>query len=289
LPLQAYYTPAQLMSIGFATIWLLGLVALAFLAWRLGIGRVGSAALAWLLLFLLPVSGIVPIGGAAIAERYLYLPSVGFVLVVSLFLDRLDRPPAARIALVLAATTLLGAFAWISVDRSRVWRDEISLFSDLVRTTPELVSPHYNLGSAYLAKGRHAEAIEELEQAVRMLPEAWRYHTNLGLAYLGAGREVDALRAEQRAVEIDPGAHEAWDNLGLVLTVMGRWEAAIAACRRSIAIRGDNPVPRLNLVVALFRSGRVDDARAELRTLERLSPGHARRALVAIGGAPQRR
>lgn len=288
-PLQAYYTQAQLMSTGAALVWFLGPILVTGLAWRIGAGRIWLAALAWLLLFLLPVSGIVPIGGAAIAERYLYLPSVGFVLAAGLLFDRLGGSPAARSARVLAATVILGALLWISVDRSRVWRDEITLFSDVTRTTPSLASPHYNLGTAYLDLGRHAEAVAELEQAVRLLPDHARFHTNLGLAYLHAGRNVDALRAQRRALDIDPSTLEAWDNLGLVLIVMERWDEAIAACRRSIEIRSDNPIPRLNLVVALSRSGHEDDAKVELAALERLSPEHARRARAALATMEQQR
>ena len=288
-PLRGYYTDQQLMTAGAALIWLLALILVAAVAWRAGRGRGWLAALMWVLLFLLPVSGIVPIGGAALAERYLYLPSAGFVLAVAMLLERVGRSRATRTVRTVAMAALLGVLLWISVDRSRVWRNDIVLYTDLTRTTPNLVSPHYNLGTAYLGQGRFEEAATHLEQAVQLRPDVARFRNNLGLAYLRSGRDADALAALRRAVEIDAGAWEAWDNIGLVLIRAGRLDEGIAACRRSMAIRGDNPVPRLNLIVALGRAGRAAEAAAELVQLERISPEHARRARAALAASAQPR
>jgi hypothetical protein len=281
-PLSGYYTPEQLMPTWVAVVWVAGFAALSVAMMRTSYDRRWVAWVGWVVVFLVPVSGVVPIGGAPLAERYLYVPSAGFAILAGMLIALRPRRAGGRLALLGMAFAILVAFGGMTLTRSRVWKDDLTLYRDLLRTTPGLVSAHYNLGTKLIETGDLEAAIFHLEQAVGLAPDQALFTNNLGLAYFRAGRSTEALATYRRALELDPTMWEAWDGISAVLIRAGRLEEGIEACRRSISIRPENPTAHLNLIVGLARSGRHDEARAELDVLERLSPEFAARGRAAL-------
>jgi len=281
-PLNGYYTREQLMPTWAALIWVVMFVVVTAGMMRTSFNRRWVAWVGWTVVFLVPVSGIVPIGGAPLAERYLYVSSAGFAILAGMLFEVLRRSVAGWRGALGVAIAILGVFGWMTLSRSTVWKNDVALYSDLLRTTPSLVSAHYNLGSKLIETGNLEEAIVHLEHAFRLQPDQALFANNLGLAYLRAGRSAEALAAYRRALEIDPATWEAWDGVSVVLIGAGRLDEGIDACRRSIAIHPQNPNAHLNLLVALARSGRRAEAQAELATLARLSPEAAERGRAAL-------
>lgn len=153
---------------------------LAAAAWR-GMGRREIVLpLAFVFAFLLPVLRADAIGGSNFAERYLYLPSVGFVWLVGLLVSRLDRVPARRI---LAATgiAVIAALGTAAAMRAAIYRDDRTLFAAAVRENPGSEIAHNNLGMALYAEGRLPEAEREYREALRLLPRAVAPLANLAV------------------------------------------------------------------------------------------------------------
>ena len=138
--------------------------------------KAGSAlwfAIAWVLVTLLPVLYIKGVGANVFAERYLYLPSVGFCFGAAHgFHESTQRLPGqyvngARGALV----ALLLLFSAQTVWRAEVWEDEITLFSDTLAKSPSVYLIRNFLGIAFLEKGRLAEAREQFVANQRLEPD----------------------------------------------------------------------------------------------------------------------
>ena len=156
------------------------LVGLALTAWR-GMGRRELVLpLAFLFAFLLPVLRADTIGGSNFAERYLYLPSVGFAWLVGLLASRLAQVPARRILAVsgIAAIAALGTAAAM---RAAIYRDDRTLFAAAVRENPGSEIAHNNLGMALYAQGHLAAAEREYREARRLLPAAVAPLANLAV------------------------------------------------------------------------------------------------------------
>ncbi len=156
---------------------LAALVGLALTAWR-GTGRREIVLpLAFLFAFLLPVLRADAIGGSNFAERYLYLPSVGFAWLVGLLVIRLRRRPVLAVAgiLVIAGLGLAAAV------RAAIYRDDRALFSAAVRENPGSEIAHNNLGMALYSQGHLEEAEREYREAQRLLPAAVAPLANLAV------------------------------------------------------------------------------------------------------------
>jgi tetratricopeptide (TPR) repeat protein len=133
---------------------------------------------------LLPAFYIPALGEHTFAERYLYLPSTGFVIIVSMGLCRIASLDALRgravpimLSVVIVMTALYSAG---TIKRNPVWKDSLTLWSDTVKKSPDSHGVHNNLGYSYYKKGRMDEAIEEYISALRIYPNFAEAHNNLG-------------------------------------------------------------------------------------------------------------
>jgi len=150
-----------------------------------------------LLLGLLPVSGLIPLYDRA-AERFLYLPSVGFVILLARAISGLRR-----VSIVWATVCLaLLPYSWTTLRRNRIWKDQETLFRSTVRDAPNSARAHYNLGTYLLGKGNYDEAIKFLRKALVLRPGFKEAQYNIACAYALKGDREKAISALTRAVRM---------------------------------------------------------------------------------------
>lgn len=251
-----------------AGVLLLG--GLGWLAWRPRAAAIGVGA-AWTLAFLLPAANLFDIGSSLLAERLLYLPTAGAVLLaVGAGVGLRDRRLRQALAWLLAGYVAVMAFAAWS--RMPVWRDNLALFRAAVVEAPESADAHLNLGAAHFRAGDLVGAEREFRQAVALRPAEPIARNNLGDLLRRRGR-LDSAAAELRAaVELDPGYAEAWGNLGIVHSLAGRNDSAFAALARARELNPGLAAVHINLGNVFVALGRPDSAKAALWTAARLAP-----------------
>jgi hypothetical protein len=159
---------------------------------------------------LLPALYLPAVGIHTFAERYLYLPSLGFVMLLALLLKwvQINKQKWA-ITLTLGFLLLIVVYSFGSMRRNTVWKDDYTLWSDTVRKSPDAYIPHNGLGHAYLARGYVDKAIEHLTRAIKLRSHPGAY-INLGIAYQSKGLIDKAIEQYQIAIKLnpdDPGAH----------------------------------------------------------------------------------
>lgn len=113
----------------------------------------------WFWVWLLPVSNIIPLP-VYYADRYMYMPAIGFFVLFALLLSAVASRAGFRVAGTIAfvAVIALGAAAFVRMD---VWKNEVAFWEDTVRKSPGQDKAHLNLGYAYEMKGRYEEAERE--------------------------------------------------------------------------------------------------------------------------------
>ncbi len=235
---------------------------------------------AWLVLTLVPSLAIVwKIPDAPLAERYLYLPSVGFCLLAGDLVARLWLAASARRARVLIACGL-GALLLVAaigtVRRNRVWHDDVALWGDTEPKSQVSGMAARGLGTAYQKAGRAADARAAFERALqrRNTPRGvLTIHNNLGTLAMYDGDYAAAQRYYQAALSADPNAPDTLFNLGLaVLQGGGRSresaEAALRYYQRAARLSPYDPDVEAAIAQAL---GILDQPTAAAE--------HARRAL----------
>lgn len=210
------------------------------------------------------------------AERYVYLPSVGFAVVVGIACAAVSGAGAAgrRIAVaVVVSVTLL--FSGMTIARIGVWRDDLTLWSDTAAKSPDSGYAHGALGYALFVRGDIAAAIAQYELAIRMKPDHADSHLNLGVALALMGRHEAALSCYAEALRLQPRRAVAHADLALSLSALGRHDEALLEARRAADLRPDLGGARHALGVALGNAGRVTEAAAEFRRAIELDPTDA--------------
>jgi hypothetical protein len=128
----------------------------------------------WFLGWLLPVIGLVQIGGAWRADRYTYFAFVGlFVAAAWGAAALIARRPGARAIAALLAVVVLGSWSLASQRQLAHWRDTRALFEHALAVDPTNAMAHASLGTLDEREGRYAEALAHYEAANRLAPDTW--------------------------------------------------------------------------------------------------------------------
>lgn len=201
---------------------LLALALVAGLVWGLRrrsgplVFAIGSFAVSYSL-----VSNLVTPIGVLVAERLLYLPSLGFCVGLAWAWERLDsrrrgprgaasaRPDRLATAALALVLLLYGAR---TVVRNQDWRDALTLFAATVEASPESAAAHFNYGATLFQERRDAAgALPHFERALEIRPRFLPAHLNLVTAWLQLGRYEEAREAARRGLALfpdDPGLRE---------------------------------------------------------------------------------
>jgi len=247
---------------------LLLVIGTAFALWRRPvIGFVGC----WFFAILAPTSSVVPVATQTMAEHRMYLALAPVAVLVVLGLYSLVGRRSAVIFLALAV-----GLGWLSVQRNKDYRSELSIWSDTVAKRPDNARALSNMG-ILLAKipNRIPEAIAAFEAALQINPDSAETHYNLGNTLRKLpGRVPDAIAEYEAAVRINPGSAEAHDNFGnALLDVPGRVPDAVAQLEAALRINPDSAETHYNLGNALRKMpGRLPDAIAQFEAALRLDP-----------------
>jgi Flp pilus assembly protein TadD len=248
---------------------------LVAVAWRWRHAHPSAAyALAFFLVALIPLSNfIVPINAPTpypLAERYLYLPSVGFCLIAAWLVtvalparigggEGAARPDdgrrPARWAAV-AGLVLVSAYGARAHVRVRDWKDDLSLFASAVRLTPGETLAHVNYGVALADAGNVDAAEKQFREVLKIEPGHAKAHYNLGNLYREGG-ELALAEAEYRAaLRTKPTHAQSHMNLALVMLATGRIQQAEESLRRANDVLPDNVDAMINLANVLRLLGR---------------------------------
>jgi tetratricopeptide (TPR) repeat protein len=265
----------------------------------------------WFLGTLVPVIGLVQVGGQSMADRYTYVPLIGvFVALVWGGADLLARAAAPRLAVGVAAAGL-AVCSVLTVRQLTFWRTTETLFRHALAVTPDNATAHVALGYFYsTSPARLDEAVAEYRAAVRHSPRAADLRFSLGtvLARREAtlpeavaefraalrldprhapaaaalaraleqwpGHELEAVAACRVALQLRPEDADLHNRLGNLLAARPEQrDEAIAAYRMALTLRPDWVEVHLNIGAVLAEvPGRLDDAAAEYRTVLAVRP-----------------
>ncbi len=234
--------------------------------------------IAWFFVTLSVESSVIPIQDV-IFEHRMYLPSAGSAIALGTALLWVLEQMALRVALrVQVAVVLLitaAPLGFATYARNFVWRDEISLWSDVVAKSPHNARARVSLGAAYMAKGRRDDAVREYQEAIQLDPAQPEAHNNLGTDYIAKGRLDDAMREYQLAIRLDPGLAEAHDNLGKAYQAKGQLDDAVREYQHAIRVAPGMAEAHYNFGALLLELRHPALAVEEFRRALRLRPDPA--------------
>ena len=314
-PLAVVYGNKYVESVADPRFWGAALAVVLLLgasAWLVRRAPTGRRALAFTVIFILPVLNLKAFRPqeSLLHDRYLYLPSVGFCLLVAMAIDWLASRSAERRRQLFAAATAVVALVLfvLTFNQNLTWQSEAAMTENALRVTPNWPfmhnyigayafeqqrytdaeraytealndDPNYydslsNLGDVYRVQGRLGDAEQMYLRAIAAGAPYADTHYNLGVVYTSEGRLPDAEQALQKALEIEPSKTDARYNLGWVYDNEGKPQQAEQAYTETLAYKPSYPEPRINLGVLLTKQGRYKEALDQLVAAQRYAPDH---------------
>src|SRR5213596_1993271 len=225
---------------------------------------------------LLPVLGIFQSGPQIAADRYTYLASLGWAILVSAgVLSHWRRRPFLFTGLAACVLFGLGILTWNQV---QVWRDSEKLWTHALATYPKSSIAENNLGNVRADQSKLAEAIEHYRQALDINPEHASAHYNLGNVLAQQGMLAEASEHHRQALQIKPDDADAHNNLGNVLAQQGKLSEAVDHYRQALEIKPDFAKAASNLGSALAQQGKLSEAIEHYRRALEIKPDFAKAA-----------
>jgi protein O-mannosyl-transferase len=226
---------------------------------------------------LLPALQIKFLGESALAERYLYCPSLGFAVLLSLGSDYFAEKRQEYTAIIMAILLLLtGLYSLKTIRRNAVWRTNSSLYADMVKSSPDSEFPLNNLAGALMAEGHVDRAIEVYQSITeRINPNSDRAHYNLGTALEQKGLPSEAATAYEKSLSLNPEsifADQIHFKLGRIYLDSQDIEKAVGHLRMAVRLQQENPYYHNMLGIAYGKKGWYDQAIAEFQVSIRLAP-----------------
>lgn len=253
--LSAFYDTPYVTEFGLSTFLLpaVGLAAAAFLVWVWSQrprecvvfqtaspeSRAVRSACVWMVLPVLPLLNLPVFAEGEIAhDRYLYLPSVGYSVLVALALRRLDIGRPRLLGLnafqVISACVLACLLAVATLYQSLYWADDLLLYSHGASVALNNSLVKINLANAAGDRGLYPAAIRLYREVIQRNPGFWLAYYNLGYTYYRQGNLDEADRYLSRAIEINVLDANEFLYLGLTRLKLGRLDEAEALIRRAI-------------------------------------------------------
>jgi tetratricopeptide (TPR) repeat protein len=246
----------------------------------------------WFVGTLVPVIGLVQIGGQSMADRYSYVPLIGvFIMAAWAAGDATASWPHRRRVRGLAAGAVLAGCAALTWRQLSFWKDGTSLFRHALAVTENNWVAHANL-SASLAKSSAPEASAEFQETLRIIAAFAETHNKKGAELARTpGRLAEAIKEFRTAVRIMPVLAGPHFNLGTALAnVPGGRPEAIEEFRTTVRLEPDFAEAHYSLGALLVGTpGGLPEAIEELQTAVRLKPGleQAREMIKRLQAAPQ--
>ncbi len=304
LIIDSFFNPYVLMSMTIV----MSFVILSMLSFKKL--RLISFGILWFFITIFPTSSIIP-NSEFVAEHRTYLSMIGMIF---LFVEFFRHCRYKRIFLFLSVC-LITILGYLTMKRNDVWENDISLWQDSVKKSPNKARPWFalgvaferlqqwekakyaytksikifpdyvlalnNLGNIYQQNGNLNTAIKLYDKALNLNHDYAEAHYNLGLIYNKQNKLAPASANTEKALTLMPDYVEAIYNLGMIYEKMGRLQDAINQYKTVLDFDGNHEATHYNLGVLAIRSANIDIAMFHLHYVLTANPNHIH-ALIAL-------
>jgi len=238
--------------------------------------RLFMAVWAYFIVSLAPVSGLAQVGVQAAADRYMYMPSLGFFILAGALAvyaggkasrSALERPAKSFVQAICAFVTIaiLAVLGAATVKQEAVWKEPVAFWTHELSLYPSFTQGYVYKGRALHGTGRYEEAMVELKKALELDPAYAAAYNEIGIVYGKTGRFDESIGSLTRATELDPAMDRAFNNRGYTYFKAGEYGKAIEDFNRAVELNPANGGAYYNLSQAYAKTGNAEFADLSLK------------------------
>ena len=228
-------------------------------------------SLSWFILVLMPQSNLYPIN-AYMAEHWLYLPSIGFFLIVAKFITDLYRTKHSKVYATIFVLSLFMFYSYLTIKQNRYWKEPVVFYERILRYANDNPLVYNNLGKAYYNNGKVKKAEILFKKALSINPNDTDACYNLGIVYRSIGESTHAIEMFNKVIAMDPHYARAYNNLGLVYYEKGNKDKAANLYKKAIEIYRLYYDAYYNLANVYYDKGEEDKAISLYEEVLKINP-----------------
>jgi len=279
-PVYLYPVNPSLFSLRYLLPILVVLGITAFCFVRAKRQKVWSSVWFYYLITLLPTIGLIQVGRQSMADRYMYIPSVGLFLLAglgaSLVYIKLSVPEKRSLFLTVFSVGLAGVFLLLSYKTARqiqIWRSSINLWNYEIAEEPGKVAFAYNNRGLALIEGeQYDKALADFNKAIAVDGTNYRAYNNRGVTFFGTGLTDKSLEDFNKAISINPNYDKAYHNRGYAYMAKAQYDKAFEDYNKAIALNPRYINAYNDRGVAYLVKNKVDLAIADFNKAIELNP-----------------
>ena len=221
---------------------------------------------------LIPVLGIIQVGGQSMADRYTYLPSLGPFFIIGLAVAWVSRTvnalqrPAVKAACGAAAFFVFVFLSYSTLEQISIWENSFTLWSYVIEKEPNRVPMAYAYrGVAFERGGRFDKAIEDYERAIALNPSYYQAYNNMGALLGKMSLFARAMEYFNKAIAISPDYTDAYYNRGVTYALVDQFGPALEDFNKAILLNPSDATAYVERGNLHLRMGNRDLAVADFR------------------------
>ena len=243
-----------------------------------------TAAWAYFIVTLLPVIGILQVGAQFMADRYMYLPSLGSFLVIGVAVawisskgkvGKKERSIDRTMMIIILCLAMIG-MTFGTMRQIGIWRSGIELWGRVIEQEGERAPmAYYYRGSVFEKRGQLEKALQDYTRAITIYPSYVEAYSDRGATFEKLGMVQNALEDFDRAIELNPYYYNAYNNKGTLYGKAGSFGEAITSFNKAIEINPNFADAYFNRGVTFVFIGQNSNALQDFKRAISLNPNDA--------------
>jgi len=188
-----------------------------------------------------------------VAERYVYLGTLGILICLAMLLDRFMKlNKNSKMVGYFLLAIIISSLSGRTILRNQDWKSEDTLWLATAKVAPSGQQIHNNLGDVYARQGNLPKAVEEFKKAIEINPKYADAYHNLANTYQQMGQIDAAIENYEKAISINPQLWQSYQNLGAIYFSKGDYKTAFEKIRKALEInpRDENLQNSLKIITS---------------------------------------
>jgi protein O-mannosyl-transferase len=200
-----------------------------------------------------------------VADRFTYLPSIGVFFIVAegvvwLYRKKIKHYRIKQVVILMVLACICGFLSSLTWKRCYVWKDNITLWNDVLKNYPNVATAYNSRGTEFLLRKEYKKAYSDFTNTLNIDPTYSEAYFNMGSLYYSQGNYQEAVKSLNKALQIDPGYLEAYNMLVSIYSSTGQHFEVINTCKEIIKIKNNNIQAYINLSSAYGNLGNFPEA-----------------------------
>jgi len=183
---------------------------------------------------------LLPVGGALMADRYTYIPSIGifYLLAEGIYWLWMKKPSLKYPVAILVGIAVI-FYSVRTYQRTRVWKSGMELWNNVIKEDQTVALAYNNRAALFLDQDLLKEALDDFNKAIQLRPRYSEAYVNRAAVFARQNKYSEAMSDYDKAIELQPAFPKAYNNRGMLQLGLQKFDGALKDFNKAIELKPD--------------------------------------------------